>query len=230
MPEAQNQYRRAATELGRIKLADRCHQGMPSSPPPNFGWTAGGGGSNVETMKPLFTIHAGEYLVGSHIEKCYPKWNVWVPSKDTGIDLLVTDARNSKAVSLQVKYSKDFTQDPLQQSKFMGMGWWTHQEKKIKESKADFWVFVLPSFFEHRTSFIIVPPAELLRRFQAIHSKSEKKIQSFFLVTKSGRCWEWRGLNKADHDMIAFDRFNHSSRDFTQFLNLSGWDEIKKRL
>ena len=42
-------------------------------------------------MKSLFSIHAGEYLVGSHIEKSYPKWNVWIPSKDTGIDLLVTN-------------------------------------------------------------------------------------------------------------------------------------------
>jgi len=143
---------------------------------------------------------------------------------------LVTNARNSKTVSLQVKYSKDFTQDPLHQSKFMAMGWWTHQEKKIMESNADFWVFVLPSFFEHCASFIIVPPAELLRRLQAIHGESKRKIQSYLLATKSGRCWEWRGLNKADQDMIAFDRFNHPSRDFTQFLNLSGWDEIKKRL
>ncbi len=40
-------------------------------------------------MKPLFTIHAGEYLVGERIEKNFKEWNVWIPSKDTGIDLLV---------------------------------------------------------------------------------------------------------------------------------------------
>ncbi len=184
-------------------------------------------------MKPLFTVHAGEYLVGSHIEKCYPKWNVWVPSKDTGIDLLITSARNSKAVSLQVKYSKDFTQDyltPLLQSKLMASGWWTHQEKKIRESKADFWIFVLPSFIEHCTSFIIVPPAELLRRFQTIFGQSERKIHSYLRVTKSGCCWESRGLNKADQEMIGFDRYSHPARNFTRFLNLSGWDEIKERL
>ena len=60
-------------------------------------------------MKPLFTVHAGEYLVGSYIEEHYPKWDVWVPSKDTGVDLLVTDTQNARAVSLQVKFSKDFT-------------------------------------------------------------------------------------------------------------------------
>src|SRR5690554_7689567 len=64
-------------------------------------------------MQPLFTIHAGEYLVGSHIEQHLrdpngDKVNVWVPSKDTGIDLLVTDKTNKKTTSLQVKFSKDF--------------------------------------------------------------------------------------------------------------------------
>jgi hypothetical protein len=29
-------------------------------------------------MNPLFTVHAGEYLVGSHMETHYKKWNVWV--------------------------------------------------------------------------------------------------------------------------------------------------------
>ena len=37
-------------------------------------------------MKTLFTIHAGEYLVGDYIQDFYPRWNVWVPSKDTGIE------------------------------------------------------------------------------------------------------------------------------------------------
>ncbi len=45
-------------------------------------------------MKTLFTIHAGEFLVGDHISRRFGlKYDVWVPAKDTGIDLLVT--RNS---------------------------------------------------------------------------------------------------------------------------------------
>jgi hypothetical protein len=40
---------------------------------------------NSNTMKPIFTIHAGEYLVGSYIEEHYKYFNVWIPSKDTGI-------------------------------------------------------------------------------------------------------------------------------------------------
>jgi hypothetical protein len=182
-------------------------------------------------MKSLFTVHAGEYLVGSYIEEHYPKWNVWLPSKDTGIDLLITDTQNARAVSLQVKFSKDFTpthRSNLLQSKLMAGGWWTLQESKIKESKADFWAFVLPSFTERHTSFIIISPVELLRRYRAIHGKVGKKLHSYLWVTRSGRCWESRGLNNADQEMIAFDRFNDDAREFTQFLNR--WVEVEKSL
>lgn len=77
-------------------------------------------------MKPLFTIHAGEYLVGAHyIERNFPHWKVWLPSKDSGVDLLVTDARNRKTVSLQIKFSKDLTPthgSPLLQSRLLAAG------------------------------------------------------------------------------------------------------------
>jgi hypothetical protein len=182
-------------------------------------------------MRPLFTVHAGEYLVGSFIEEHYPRWKVWIPSKDTGIDLLITDARNAKAVSLQVKFSKDFNpthRTILLQSKLTAAGWWTHQETKIKDSKADFWVFVLSSFTEHQTHFIIIQPTELLRRFRAIRSNAEKRIHSYLWVTKSQRCWEARGLNNADQEMIAFERFSDSARDFTQYLD--AWAEVGKKL
>ena len=181
-----------------------------------------------EKMKPLFTVHAGEYLVGSYIETNYPKWNVWVPSKDTGVDLLVTNPINTKAVSLQVKFSKDFSpthRPALLQKKLMAAGWWTHQEEKIKNSRADFWVFVLPSFTERQTSFIVIPPAELLRRLRRIHPKAEKRIHSYLWVTTTGHCWEARDLANADQD---FDRFTGKDRDFTSFLD--EWNSIERRM
>jgi hypothetical protein len=180
-------------------------------------------------MKPLFTVHAGEYLVGSYIEEHYAKCNVWVPSKDTGIDLLVTNAQNAKAVSLQVKFSIDFNpthRTKRLQSKLMAAGWWTHQEKKIKDSCADLWVFVLPSFTERKTSFIIIPPAELLRRFHAIHGGTGKRIHSYLWVTKTGRCWESRGLSNVDQKLMALDQYTDKSRDFSSFLN--AWGPIEK--
>ena len=58
-------------------------------------------------MKILFTLHAGEVVAGRHIEHKYKNVEVWVPTNDTGIDLLVT-GKNKKSLSLQVKYSKAF--------------------------------------------------------------------------------------------------------------------------
>lgn len=182
-------------------------------------------------MRPLFTVHAGEYLVGTHIEQTHPKWRVWMPAKDTGIDLLVTDSRNRRAVSLQVKFSKDFnpTHRPvLLQNRLRATGWWTHQPQKIQTSQADFWVFVLPSFIEHETSFIIVPPTELLRRLRAIHGRTAKRIDSYLWVTRTKRCWEARGLPNADQELIAVDRFSDESCDFSEYLN--AWQAIERRL
>lgn len=184
-------------------------------------------------MKPLFTVHAGEYLVGSQIEKMRKDWNVWVPAKDTGIDLLVTNTSNNKAVSLQVKYSKDWTPNDgpsLVDSQLIASGWCCLQEKKIRESKADFWVFVLPSFVKKDINYVIISPTELLRRFRGIFGKAEKRFDSYLRVTKSGRCWEMRGLKIADQAMIACGQFKNSNRDFTPFLNSNGWIGLVKRL
>lgn len=59
-------------------------------------------------MRPLFTVHAGELLAGEYDERRFRSVNVWVPSRDSGVDLLVTDRANHRAVSLQVKLSRDF--------------------------------------------------------------------------------------------------------------------------
>ncbi|MDZ7305064.1 MAG: hypothetical protein ONB44_23280 [candidate division KSB1 bacterium] len=182
-------------------------------------------------MKPIFTIHAGEYLVAEYIERTYPRWEVWVPSKDAGVDLLVTSKKKRGMVALQVKFSKDFTPNstsPLVQSHFVACGWWTHDPNKIEKSRADFWIFVLPSFVEKKTNFIILRPTELLRRLRAIHGHSNKLIQSYFNITRKWRCWETRGLNSADRELVALDRFKDKKRDFTAFLN--AWDQIEKEL
>lgn len=182
-------------------------------------------------MRSLFTVHIGEYLVGEHLERAFPRWNIWVPSKDTGIDLLVSDAKNRKTVSLQVKFSKDFNPthgSVLLQSRLLAAGWWTHDPKKIQKSIADFWVFVLQSFVEKKTSFIILPPAELLRRLRTIHGRSSKRIHSYLRVTRTKRCWEARGLSNADQDLIALDRFAHPDRDFSAYLN--AWGQIGRKL
>jgi len=172
-------------------------------------------------MKPIFTIHAGEYLVGSYIEENYKNLNVWLPSKDTGIDLLITDKKNNSTVSLQVKFSKDFlvthgTRE--EQGKLESVGWWTLDRDKIDNSPADYWIMVMHTFNDKNRHFVIIDPKELSRRMKALHPNS-KKVQTYLCITSSGKCWETRGLNKKDRVLVANNLFNDKDRDFTKYLN-----------
>jgi len=143
-------------------------------------------------MRPIFTIHAGEYLVASHIESSFRRLNVWVPSKDTGVDLLVTDRSNRKALSLQVKFSKDFlliNTTAFLRKNLSSVGWWTINAEKLRMSTADLWVFVLMGIHTKEIQFVIIPPEKLLELFTNLHGR--KKIWQIYLtVTKSKKCWE----------------------------------------
>lgn len=179
-------------------------------------------------MKPLFTIHAGEFVVGDYIERMFRRVNVWVPAKDTGVDLLVSDGQNKKVVSLQVKFSRDFlaTHMPVVfQKPLRACGWWSLNRQKIAASRAEYWIFVLVGFARRSTDFVIIKPAELLRRLDAIHGKP-KMVQSYLWVTEKRRCWEARGLRRPDQLSIAQGQFENDERDFTAYLN--NWEPIKE--
>lgn len=183
-------------------------------------------------MKPLFTIHGGEYLVGSHIERTFKEVNVWVPSRDKGIDLLVTDRKNRRARSLQVKFGKDWLvthMKPEFREPLRACGWWTINYGKLRTSLADFWVFVLPGFKGHTTDFIIVPPTELRKRLLSIHDspmKDKEMIQSYLWVTEDKRCWETRGLTLEKQRQIAAGNYRNAIRDLTKYLNI--WSPLDR--
>jgi hypothetical protein len=184
-------------------------------------------------MKPIFTVHAGEFLVGDHIGREYQRVNVWVPTKDTGVDLLVSDERNSRAVSLQVKFSRDY---PADMKKFFqepprACTWYTLKRQKIIESRADYWVFVLVGFAPLSPDFVIIKPSEVVRRFDAMRPpRNPEKIHSYLWVIKEDgtgkdRCWETRDLDEDEIRLIAQGQFNCPERDFTDYLN--NWGSIK---
>ena len=178
-------------------------------------------------MRPLFTIHAGEFVVGDHIERNFRRVNLWVPSRDTGTDLLVTDSKNAKAVSLQVKFSRDFlaTHMPtIFQKPLRACGWWSLNREKIAKSTADYWVFVLVGFERRSTDFVIIKPPELLARLDTIHGKA-KTIQSYLWVTKKNRCWETRGLKRQEQLAIAQGQYSNSERDFSTYLE--NWSSVQ---
>jgi hypothetical protein len=177
-------------------------------------------------MRPLFTIHAGELLAGEYIERHFRNTNVWIPSKDTGTDLLITDKKNQTSVSLQVKFSRDFLVTDLHaefQKPLRACGWWTFNRDKLKVSPADYWVLLLIGFAHRTNDYIIIPPHELLRRLEIIHA-DEARLQTYLWVTKSGQCWETRGLRRADQSLVADGTFESPVRDFSAFLN--NWEPI----
>ncbi len=180
-------------------------------------------------MKTLFTIHAGEFLVGSEIEQRIPKARIWLPSKDTGIDLLVTNSSNTRTVALQVKYSRDFVprmELALTQG-LLASGWWKYSRRKLRASKADLWVFALPSFWRKETHYMLIRPAELDRRVSSIYGKADS-VQSYLCVTEKGKCWDARNLSKRDRILIANHSYKNPDRDFTQYLDT--WKELERRL
>jgi hypothetical protein len=179
-------------------------------------------------MRPLFTIHAGEYLVASHVEKHFKRANVWVPSRDTGVDLLVSDRHNRRTTSLQVKFSKDFLVThigPEFQKQLRACGWWTIDRDKLRGSRADYWVFVVQGFASRTVDYVVVSPRQLWRRLRAIHG-GQKKIHTYLWITETKSCWETRGLQRTDQLLIAHGEYSHRSRDFTQWLN--NWSAVAR--
>lgn len=116
-----------------------------------------------------------------------------------------------------MKFSKDYPKPQFQKS-LRARGWWTIDRDKLRASPADFWVFVLLGSDWRSEDYVIIPPKELLRRLESIHP-SQKTIQSDLWVTKSGNCWETRGLRSEDQHRVADDRYREPTRSFTKWLN-----------
>ena len=183
-------------------------------------------------MKPVYTIHAGEYFVGSHIEKIRSKWHIWIPSKDTGVDLLLSNSKNSKTVSIQVKSSKDYSPDfnnPVHQRKLVGSSYFNLNTAKLSNSQAELWVFVIHSFKLNKYHYVIIKPKDLSKRFKRIHNVNQN-IRSYLWITKGKECWETRGLKKAQQEAILNNDTNEidENRNFSQFLN--NWESLEEKL
>ncbi|HKH99915.1 MAG TPA: hypothetical protein VJ999_12470 [Candidatus Sulfotelmatobacter sp.] len=179
----------------------------------------------------MFTIHAGEYLVGLYVQQRLGL-NVWIPAKDTGIDLLVTDRENRRTVSLQAKYGKDFLpgKSAVLRDSLRCLSWFALNRDKLEASPAEFWVFVLQGFKSDAPDFVVIPKTELQRRMMEIHGSDSGKLQSYFCSTENNHCWETRGLGNNVMLQIARSTYESPVRDFTEYLNENGWTAVAKKL
>jgi len=178
-------------------------------------------------MKSIFTVHAGEFITGDYLQRKYKGINIWIPTADTGIDLLLSDKRNKKTVSIQVKFSRDYLEayENRYIEKVKACGWWTLNPDKIKKSNADFWVFVLHSYSKKPFDFVIIKPIVLYQKLKQIES-STGKYQHYLWVMRNKKCWATRGFTTKDKMMICQGKYRNKNRDFSEYLN--NWQFLKK--
>ena len=167
-------------------------------------------------MKPLFTVHEGEFLVGAYINRHFKKkFEVWVPTKDEGVDLLVTRRRGKqRPVRVQVKFSRSYGFKGVAPERFLARGWFTLKPKKIRSSKADLWVFVILTL-QQQAVYILVPTKELVKRIPKLPGKMWNLYPTAF---KPRRCYDLRGLTKSESHLAVVDGPRDKKRDYSCFL------------
>lgn len=176
-------------------------------------------------MKPIFTIHEGEFLIGDHINRHLGrKYDVWVPTKDSGIDLLVTRKdRRGKAVGLQAKFSRSFDIPSELARHVLATSWFVLEPAKIRKSEADVWVFAIMTL-RHEQHFVVVPKHELQRRIPV--GNPGKRWTLYLWVYGDGSCYQVRGLGFEDRVRAVHRGVRDRRRDFTPWLE--NWKLLDK--
>ena len=167
-------------------------------------------------MKPIFTIHEGEFLVGDYINrKLGHKYYVWVPTKDSGVDLLVTRKGGAgKSVGLQVKFSRSFDVHEELTRHVLATSWYTLDPKKIRQSRADLWIFVFMTL-RHERYFVLVPTAELRKR---IPRDCGSKWNLYLWAYADGSCYQVRDLNLEGRLSAARRGVQNRDQDFSKWF------------
>jgi hypothetical protein len=182
-------------------------------------------------MKPLFTVHAGEFIFAETVEKRHSQLRLWMPTKDTGVDFLVTDADGGNSVSVQVKMSRDY-RPALSKSKFdselTAAGWFVFNYSSLQNSSAYIWSLLLVS--HERTQkpiFVNIRPQILLQCLISVHGV-KKSYHLYPWVLRGNRCIEGRGMKQSDKANFLAGAFDFKNRDLTEYLE--NWDFLKLAL
>lgn len=168
-------------------------------------------------MKPLFTIHEGEFLVGEYISRKFKdKCDVYVPVKDRGIDILVTyKKKRIPPIGIQVKFSRGFNDRHKTPDQFITRGWYTLDPQKVRKSPADLWVFAILTL-RHDAYYVVIPQSELRKR---IPRKCPKRWHLYITVYKGDRCYDTRGLKNTKVRQLIDSNCIEPRRDYTKYLN-----------
>jgi len=168
-------------------------------------------------MKPLFTIHEGEFLVGDYINRKFGrKYDVWVPTKDSGVDLLVTrKGHHGKPVGMQVKFSRSFDIHKELSRDVLATSWYTLDPKKIRQSEAQLWVFVFMTL-QHERYFVLIPTSELRGR---IPPGGRSKWNLYLWAYSRGTCYQVRDLNLEERLNAVHRGVQDPHHDFSKYFD-----------
>jgi len=169
-------------------------------------------------MRPIYTLHGGEFLLGEKIlEQFRGKYEIWIPTKDNGVDLLLTHKRGlRKPVTIQVKSSRSYGDEPW--------GWFSLKTAKIRTSNADLWVFVIPFYTKSmklEPQFVLLPLSELKRR---VPRSSGDTWHLYLYITRKKRCFDARGWTNCDYERADQGEFDRR-RDYSKFLE--NWSVLR---
>lgn len=183
-------------------------------------------------MRPIFTIHAGEYIFAEEVAKKFKSLELWIPVRDTGVDFLVTnreiDTKSIQVKSIQVKMSRDYS--PLAASRhpfnIVAGGWFRFRRAQLENSKADLWSLIVISREKNfHPYFINISPEDLLNKLSDTHGENET-YDFYPWILESGCCLDGRGLKKQDLETIKNDPMKDIDpvRNWTPFCQ--NWDQL----
>ena len=204
-------------------------------------------------MRPIFTVHAGEYLVAQYIEQLFANdygIRVWIPSKDDGVDLLLTSKNRKKTLGVQIKFSKDYAlleKDPICEA--LAKGWFRIKWRKLNQSKADIWVFVIPRYTNEgcakQVYYLVLKKEELIKRIKGDASRTEHSylknesenisVTLYPCVFAGDICVDVRDAlhGRDDVKLKQLDNLKchkRRARNFSQFLGEKGFEKALKGL
>ncbi len=165
-------------------------------------------------MRNLYAPTPGELLVGQELEK--RGYQVYIPTKDKGIDLLAT--KGAAVLRSQVKESRVY----LQPSGSPAWTSWTQLRssslRDAAERGVDLFVFVIHALDEtggrvkFKPLYVVIPPMDLEERLRRYRPGKDRSV--YWYVDGNRRLWELRGKRWVDTNYEGV-----GERDFTDYLH-----------
>jgi hypothetical protein len=187
----------------------------------------------VPSYKNLWSLNVDEAVVAGKVQEAFRKQaHVFFPlnAQLKDVDLLITNLRNRKSVSIQVKGSKAFEPRVSEIEKYGGgsVGWFFIPKSKIVNCSADYFIFLLhiisDDFSKKKnrkrltTHLLTIKPAALYKICK--QSKILHKNYSFYIWVdpKQKRAFDFRDSKKK------------GIINLTKYLDESGLRQVRKHL